>query len=44
VQLELGFYPVRSKAQIARLLCEVLHIDYQDRFFTPDDWSRFKEN
>ncbi len=35
---------MRSKAQIARLLCEVLHIDYQDRFFTPDEWSRFKEN
>ena len=36
VKLELGYYPVRAKAQVARLLCEVLHIDYEDRFFTPD--------
>jgi glutathione S-transferase len=44
VRLELGYYPVRSKAQIPRLLCEVLHIDYEDHFFTPDEWSRYKES
>lgn len=41
--LIIGYYPFRAKAQILRLLCEYLHITFQDRFFTPDEWSKFKE-
>lgn len=42
--LIIGYYPFRAKAQVLRLLCEYLHIPYQDRFFTPDEWSQFKQN
>lgn len=41
--LIIGYYPFRAKAQILRLLCEYLHVQYHDRFFTPDEWSKFKE-
>jgi len=39
----IGYYPFRAKAQLCRLLCEFLHINYQDKFYTPDQWSKFKE-
>jgi hypothetical protein len=40
--LVIGYYPFRGKAQIQRLLCEYLHIPYQDYFLDPDQWIRFK--
>lgn len=39
----IGYYPFRAKAQIARLLCEYLHLSYRDSFFTPDEWNKFRE-
>lgn len=39
----IGYYPLRAKAQVCRLVCEYLHIPYCDRFFTPDEWSFFRE-
>lgn len=39
----LGYYPIRAKGQISRLLCEYLHLDYVDRFFNPEEWNVFKE-
>lgn len=39
----LGYYPFRAKGQVPRLICEYLHIPYSDLFFTPDEWSLFKE-
>lgn len=39
----MGYYPLRAKCQVSRLLCEYLHLPYRDRFFTPDEWSLFKE-
>ena len=41
--MTIGYYPLRGKAQICRLLCEYLHVPYVDRFFTPDQWNRFRE-
>jgi hypothetical protein len=41
--LIIGYYPFRGKAQIFRLLCEYLHLPYRDRFFTPDEWTKFRE-
>ena len=41
--LIIGYYPFRAKAQVLRLVCEYLHVPYYDRFFNPDDWSKFKE-
>ena len=38
----IGYYPFRAKGQIPRLLCEYLHLPYRDRFFTPDEWNKFK--
>jgi len=26
------------------LLCEYLHVPYNDRFFTPEEWNSYKEN
>lgn len=39
----IGYYPFRGKVQVARLLCEYLHVPYTDRFFTPEDWNSYKE-
>jgi glutathione S-transferase len=39
-----GYYPFRAKGQVVRLLCEYLHLNYTDRFFDPDEWSKFKDN
>lgn len=40
----IGYYPFRAKAQIPRLLCEYLHINYKDLFLNPDDWELYKQN
>ena len=34
----IGYYPIRGKAQIIRLLCEYLHINYKDLLLSPDEW------
>ena len=34
----IGYYPLRGKAQICRLLCEYLHLPYKDLLFTPKTW------
>lgn len=41
--MTIGYYPLRGKAQICRLLCEYLRVPYVDHFFTPDQWNRFRE-
>lgn len=38
----IGYYPIRGKAQICRLLCEYLRIPYKDLLFTPNTWLEFK--
>lgn len=38
----LGYYPLRGKIQICRLLCEYLHVGYKDLLFTPQTWEEFK--
>lgn len=40
----LGYYPVRAKAQLCRLLCEYLHVDYIDIHLSPSDWDELKKN
>lgn len=30
----IGYYSIRGKAQVCRLLCEYLGVDYEDRLFT----------
>lgn len=32
----IGYFGVRAKAQVCRLLCEYLELPYRDRFFTPE--------
>ena len=39
----IGYYQFRGKAQVIRLLCEYLHINYQNIFLSPDEWERYKE-
>jgi hypothetical protein len=43
-ELVIGYYPFRAKAQICRLLCEYLEVPYTNKFFTPDEWNRFRES
>ena len=40
----LGYYPVRAKAQLCRLLCEYLHVDYIDQHLNPSEWDELKHN
>jgi hypothetical protein len=38
----IGYYKLRGKAQVPRLLCEYLKIDYKDELFTLVEWDRYK--
>lgn len=38
----IGYYPLRGKAQLSRLLCEYLHFPYQDLLFSHKSWEDFK--
>lgn len=40
--LTIGYYPIRGKAQLCRLICEYLHIPYIDMFFTAKTWEEFQ--
>lgn len=40
----IGYYPVRAKAQLCRLLCEYLHVDYIDQHLNPTEWDELKQN
>lgn len=37
----IGYYNLRGKAQVCRLICEYLGVDYKDRLFTLAEWQRF---
>jgi glutathione S-transferase len=43
IPVVIGYYPFRAKAQVLRLVCEYLHVPYEDRFFDPDEWNKFRE-
>ena len=32
----IGYFGVRAKAQVCRLLCEYLELPYRDQYFTPE--------
>lgn len=40
----LGYYPIRGKCQVCRLLCEFMGMEYQNIFFTPDCWIKFQKS
>ena len=40
--LILGYYPIRGKAQVIRILCEYLHICYKDMLLSPEEWEKYK--
>lgn len=39
----IGYYPIRGKAQVCRLLCEFLNVDYADRLFSIPEWEKEKK-
>lgn len=41
--IKLGYYGIRGKAQVCRLLCEYMHLPYIDILFTPQTWDEFKK-
>lgn len=32
-EITIGYYPIRGKAQVPRLLCEYLKVPYEDQLF-----------
>lgn len=38
----IGYYNLRGKAQVPRLLCEYLHVDYRDELMSLTEWDRYK--
>jgi hypothetical protein len=40
----IGYFGIRAKAQVCRLLCEHLQLPYRDRFFTPEEWESYERN
>jgi hypothetical protein len=41
--LTIGYFGIRGKAQVCRLLCEYLKLPYQDRYFTPEAWEKYQQ-
>ena len=39
----IGYYPIRGKAQVPRLLCEYLKLPYVNLLFNPKSWEDFKK-
>lgn len=40
----IGYFGIRAKAQVCRLLCEYLGLAYKDRFFTPEEWDNYERS
>ena len=41
--ITIGYYPIRGKAQVPRLLCEYLGVPYEDQLFSLAEWDKFKK-
>ena len=41
--LVIGYYPLRGKAQVCRLLCEYLGVPYEDKLFSLQEWDAYKK-
>ena len=41
-ELIIGYYPIRGKAQVPRLMCEYLGVKYQDALYELQEWDKFK--
>lgn len=39
----IGYYPLRGKAQVCRLLCEYLGVPYEDKLFSLQEWDAYKK-
>lgn len=39
--LIIGYYNIRGKAQVPRLLLEYLEIEYVDKIFTLPEWHKY---
>ena len=42
-QLVIGYYPLRGKAQVCRLLCEYLGVPYEDKLYSLQEWDAYKK-
>ena len=38
----IGYYNLKGKAQVCRLICEYLSVPYRDQLFTLTEWDKFK--
>lgn len=39
----IGYFGIRAKAQVCRLLCEHLGLPYRDLYFTPEEWEEYQQ-
>lgn len=39
----IGYFPIRGKAQVCRLLCEYLNVNYTDKLFSISEWEAEKK-
>lgn len=42
-KLVIGYYNLRGKAQVPRLLLEYLRVDYEDKLFTLAEWQKYSQ-
>lgn len=40
----IGYYPIRGKAQVPRLICEYLRIPYEDKLYGLTEWEKDKKS
>ena len=38
----IAYYPLRGRAQVPRLLCEYLGVNYEDKMYTYQEWRAEK--
>lgn len=42
-ELTIGYYPLRGKAQVCRLLCHYLQVPFHDKHFSLQEWDLYKK-
>lgn len=42
-KIVIGSYPYRGNVNVCRMLCEYTGLPYEDMFFNPCNWKKFKK-
>lgn len=41
-RITIGYYKLRGKAQVPRLLCEYLGVPYEDKLYDLKEWEKYR--